>query len=384
MHTVVDARIERVEAFAVGLPVRRPFRISGGTVTRMGQPAVRVLAKVTDSDGAVGWGEATPLPSWTYETTESIVSAIRRYLGPAVHGIPVWDLDRLHRTFDQTLQRGFSIGAPLAKAAVDVAVHDLVARRLGLPVGVWRGGRRVEEIELTWVVSAGSVEEARASVEEGLAAGYRAFKVKVGLHDEPEDLAIVQAVRERMGQGFLWVDANQAYRPQQALWMARRLADLDVAVLEQPLAANDLLGLAWLRGRSPLPVALDETLRHPQDLLTAVRLRCLDLAIAKVQRNAGLWLSWRLCHIAEDAGLDLMGSGLTDSDLGLAASLHLFAAFGLRHPADLNGRQFIDSPYTLQTVRVEGGRARVPHGPGLGVEVDEAAVRRLSLLADPH
>lgn len=95
----------------------------------------------------------------------------------------------------------------------------------------------------------------------------------------------------------------------------------------------------------------------------------------------GLRLCWRLCQVAEDAGLDLMDSGLTDSDVGLATSVHLFAAFGIRHPADLNGRQFIDSPYTLQTVRVEGGRARVPQGPGLGVEVDEAAVRRLSLPA---
>jgi muconate cycloisomerase len=379
MQPTLDARIERVDVFAVGLPVRRAFSISGGAVTRVGQPAVRVLAKVTDSDGAVGWGEATPLPSWTYETTESIVSAIRGYLGPAVCGIPVWDLDRLHRTFDQTLQRGFSIGAPLAKAAVDVAVHDLLGRRVGLPVSVWRGGRRVEEIELAWVISSGGVEEAKASVEEGLSAGYRAFKVKVGLHSEAEDFAIVQAVRERMGPGFLWVDANQGYRPQQALRMARRLADLEVAVFEQPLPANDLLGLAWLRERSPLPLALDETLRHPQDLLTAVRLGCLDVAIAKVQRNAGLWLSWRLCSVAEDAGLELMGSGLTDSDVGLAASLHLFAAFGLRSPADLNGRQFIESPYVVETVRVEGGRARVPNGPGLGVEVDEEEVRRLSI-----
>ncbi|MDR7387780.1 MAG: enolase C-terminal domain-like protein, partial [Armatimonadota bacterium] len=96
-------------------------------------------------------------------------------------------------------------------------------------------------------------------------------------------------------------------------------------------------------------------------------------------RNAGLWLSWRLCELVEESGLDLMGSGLTDSDLGLAASLHLFGGFGLRHPADLNGRQFLESPYAVQTVQVEGGYARVPVAPGLGVEVDEGAVRRLSL-----
>lgn len=379
MGADLQARIDRVDVYVVGLPVRRAFAISGGAVTRVGEPAVRVLVKVTDTDGACGWGEATPLPSWTYETTESIVGTLRGYLAPAVQGHPLWDLDGLHRTFDRVIQRGLSIGAPLAKAALDVAVHDLVGRRLRVPVGVWRGSRRREEIELAWVVSPESVAAAEASVEEGRAAGYRAFKVKIGLHTEDEDVAIVRAVRKRAGSAFLWVDANQAYRPQEALRVARRLSELDVAVFEQPLRSNDLFGLAWLRERSPIPVALDETLRHPQDLLTAVRLGCLDVAIAKVQRNAGLWLSWRLCELVEESGLDLMGSGLTDSDLGLAASLHLFGGFGLRHPADLNGRQFLESPYAVQTVQVEGGYARVPVAPGLGVEVDEGAVRRLSL-----
>ncbi len=378
MYGQLDARIERVDVYLVGLPVLRPFRIAGGAVTEPGRPAPRVLVKVTDTDGATGWGEATPLPSWTYETWESIVTTVRGYLAPVARGHPVWDLDGLHRRFDSVIQRGFSIGAPLAKASVDMAVHDLVGRRLGLPVGVWRGSRRLEQIELAWVVSSATREEAVASVEEGLESGYRAFKVKVGLHSEDEDVAIVRAVRERAGSGFLWVDANQAYRPQEALRMARRLSEFGVAVFEQPLRANDLLGLRWLRERSPIPVALDETLRHPEDLVTAVRLGCLDVAIAKVQRNAGLWLSWRLCAAAEDAGLDLMGSGLTDSDLGLAASLHLFAGFGVGHPVDLNGRQFLQSPYAVRTVRVADGRAWVPDGPGLGVDVDEDAVHRLA------
>ncbi|MCS7235018.1 MAG: enolase C-terminal domain-like protein [Armatimonadota bacterium] len=381
MAAGLQARIERVDVYVVGLPVRRAFAVSGGEVTRVGHPAVRVLVKVTDTDGVWGWGEATPLPSWTYETTESIVGTLRGHLVPAVVGHPVWDLDGLHQLFDRVIQRGFSIGAPLAKAALDVAVHDLIGRRLGVPVGIWRGARRLDDVELAWVVSSGSVEEARASVEEGLAAGYRAFKVKIGLHSEEEDVEIVRAVRDRVNRAFLWVDANQAYRPQEALRVARRLADLEVAVFEQPLRANDLLGLAWLRERSPIPIALDETLRHPQDLLTAVRLGSLDVAIAKVQRSAGLWLSWKLCALAEDSGIEVMGSGLTDSDIGLAASLHLFSAFGVRHPADLNGRQFIESPYAVETVRVEGGRAQVPTAPGLGVEVDEQVVRRLSLSA---
>ena len=98
-----------------------------------------------------------------------------------------------------------------------------------------------------------------------------------------------------------------------------------------------------------------------------------------MQRSGGLTLSRRLCQLAEDCGVALMGSGLTDSDIGLAASVHLFAAHRVAGPVDLNGRQFIASPYAGPTVEVSDGFAQVPTGPGLGVEVDEAVVRKLSV-----
>ncbi|MBM0236573.1 hypothetical protein JNW88_04285 [Micromonospora sp. ATA32] len=178
----------------------------------------------------------------------------------------------------------------------------------------------------------------------------------------------------------LWVDANQAYTVDAALRVGRRLADLDVNAFEQPLPANDIAGLRRLREASPVPVALDESLRHPSDLATFVKLDAVDVAIAKVQRSGGLTLSRRLCALAEDSGVRLMGSGLTDSDLGLAASLHLFSAYGIDTPVDLNGRQFLESSYaTGVTVEVSNGVARVPTGPGLGVDVDEAVVRELAV-----
>ncbi len=371
-------RIDRVETFAVALPTKRSFGVSGGAVAVAGQPSIRVLVKVT-ADGAYGWGEATPLPAWTYETAESIVTTIDRYLAPAVIGTPAWHLDAVDRAFDRAINRGFTIGAPLAKSAVDTALHDLLGRAAGVPLGVLWGRRRAETIELGWIVSGQSPAEVGDSVAEGSDAGHRAFKVKIGLHDEETDLAVVAAVCEHAPGAPVWVDANQAYTTDAALRMARRLDEFGITAFEQPLPANDIAGLRRLREHSPVPVALDESLRHPTDLATFVRLDAVDVAIAKVQRSGGLTLSHRLCSLAEDCGVRLMGSGLTDSDLGLAASLHLFAAYGIDTPVDLNGRQFIESPYAGGTVRVEKGVARVPDGPGLGVEVDESVVRALAV-----
>ncbi|MEZ0075529.1 mandelate racemase/muconate lactonizing enzyme family protein [Planotetraspora sp. GP83] len=371
--------VDRVETYAVALPTLRSFGVSGGSVAVAGRPSIRVLVKVS-ADGVHGWGEATPIPAWTYETAESIVTTIDRYLAPAILGHPAWDLDGVTRLFDRAVNRGFSIGAPLAKCAVDVALHDLLGRAAGVPVGVLWGQRRAEEIQLAWIVSGQTPVEVAEAVAEGKEAGYRAFKVKIGLHDEETDLSVVAAVRDSAPEAPLWVDANQGYTCDAALRLAGRLLDLGVTAFEQPLPANDVAGLRRLRGSSPLPVALDESLRHPTDLATFVKLGAIDVAIAKVQRSGGLTLSRRLCQLAEDSGVRLMGSGLTDSDLGLAASLHLFAAHGITGPVDLNGRQFIASPYASgTTVKLAAGVAEVPTSPGLGVEVDESVVRELAV-----
>ncbi|MFG1612053.1 mandelate racemase/muconate lactonizing enzyme family protein [Nonomuraea wenchangensis] len=370
--------VERIDVFVVELPSIRSFSISGGKVTTEGKPAERVLVKVT-AGGVTGWGEATPTPAWTYETVESISTTIARYLAPALVGRPAWDLDGACAVYEKVINRGLTIGSPIAKSALDIALHDLLGRALGVSVGVLWGQRRLDRITLGWIVAGQTADEVRQAVEEGQANGYGAYKVKVGLHDEATDLSVVAAVREAAPDAPLWVDANQAYTVDGALRMARRLADLNVSAFEQPLPANDVTGLRRLRDHSPLPVALDESLRHPSDLATFVKLDAVDIAIAKVQRSGGLTLSRRLCQLAEDAGLRIMGSGLTDTDLGFAASLHLFAAFGVDTPVDLNGRQFVHSAYVGgETVKVTGGTALVPTGPGLGVEVDEDAVRALS------
>jgi len=372
----LDLKIARVETFPVALPTIADFAVSGGSVARKGEPSIRVLVKVTADDGTFGWGEATPIPSWTYETLESITTTIDKYLAPVAIGTPVWDVDLLTRKFDRAINRGFSIGMPLAKGAVDVAVHDLLGKALGLPVYALLGGKRLDRIQLAWIVSSEGAGGAEASIVEGRQRGYRAFKVKVGLHDEREDVRSVERVRAAAGDdAVLWVDANQGYSADVALRVARELEHLDVAAFEQPLPANDVDGLRRVREGSPIPIALDESLRHPTDLATFVKLGAIDIAIAKVQRNAGLTLSRRLCQYALDSGVRLMGSGLTDSEVGLAASVHLFAAFGIDTPVDLNGRQFIQSAYARTTVQVDAGEAHVPNRPGLGVEVDEHWIR---------
>jgi muconate cycloisomerase len=267
----------------------------------------------------------------------------------------------------------------LAKSALDVAVHDMISRALGIPIHQLLGRKRRDTIELGYIITTDRPSAARDLVKEGLDLGYNAFKVKIGIHGERDDLEMVAATRDAMGDRFLWVDANQGYRVDEAIRQAHEMEKLGVAAFEQPLKGNSIAQFQRLVQSSRVPIALDEAIRSPADLLEFIRFDAIDIAIAKVQRSGGMWWSRQFCELAENAGIRLMGSGLCESDLGFATGLHLFAAFGVDTPVDLNGRQFVESTYVGQTVRVEGGTATIPDGPGLGVEVDEDAVRHYSV-----
>lgn len=368
-------KIAGVEVFLLHFPQKAVFVLAGGVAGSPGTPSPRVLVKVTSDDGAAGWGEATPTPRWTYETSETIVSTLKKYLAPAVVGLEAWDLDGVHRAMERAVNPGVTMGSPLAKSAIDVALHDALARRQGVPLCELLGRRRRSQFDLTWMITTLTPGDAERLAQEGLDAGYSCFECKIGMHGEPGDLELVRRTRAVIGGRALQVDANRGYRTDGALRQARRFEELGVTLFEQPLNGLNLSGYRRLVASTTTPIGIDETLRSLGDLLEYIRHDALHVAVAKIQRNGGFWYSRQLCEIAEAAGLGLSLSGLTETDLGLAAGLHLAAAFDI-NPLQLNGPQFIDTTFLNERVWKGGGRVTLPSGPGLGVEVDEAYVRR--------
>lgn len=368
-------KIANIEVFTLGFRFKSVFVLAGGVAGDASTLSHRVFVKLTTESGATGWGEATPTPRWTYETTETIVSTLRKYLAPAVIGIEVWNLDALHRAMEQAISPGVTPGSPLAKSALDVAAHDAWGRALNVPLYQLLGGCRRDVFDLTWMVSVQRPADAQRLVAEGLDAGYTMFDVKIGMHGLAGDLDLVRRSRSAAGSRSLQVDANRAYRVDAALRLARQFEELGVALFEQPLNGFNLSGYRRLQAASPVPIGIDESLRSVPDLIEYVRADAIGVAVAKVQRNAGLYRSRQLCEAAEAAGLELSLSGLTETDLGLAAGLHLAAAFDI-NPLALNGPQYIDTPFLAERIWKGGGQVRLPHGPGLGVEVDEAYMRR--------
>lgn len=369
--------VESVEVFPITYPMVGRFKFfedPQGDLTGRAS----AIVKVTASDGTVGWGESLPIPKWSYETLESVTSTLRGYLTPALEEHPVFDLEGAHAAMDRVIAPSFSTGQPMAKAGLDIALHDLVGKITGRSLPELWGRSARSEITLSWTLNPETLADLPRLMQAGRDRGFGHFNVKVGVGRE-YDLELCRRVREAAPEGFLWADANGGFTRAEILGLAGPLAEAGADVLEQPLLANRLTAYRELRGETDLPVLMDEGVVSPETLIELIRLDVLDGLAMKVPRPGGLRPARRQIEILEDAGLMWLGSGLTDPGISLAATLILYGAFGYDRPAALNGPQFIDASVLAEPFEVEDGRLSVPEGPGLGIAVDEARVRSLTV-----
>lgn len=366
-------RIERVEVFPVIYPTVMRFKFFEGP-SGTGRPAV--LIRITASDGTVGWGESVPVPRWSYETLEGAVTTIERYLTPVLVGRNVFDLKGIHEAMNREIANSFSTGAPITKSGIDIALHDLIGKVTGRNIAELWGRAPGKELVLSWTLNPRTLDELEPLIEKGRERGFENFNVKVA-PDTKFDLEMCRKLKAMVPDGFLWADANGGYDLATALEVAPRLADAGVAVLEQPLPSNRLTGYQELKRQGALPIILDEGVVSPTDLLEFIKLGCCDGAALKPARCGGLVSAAQQVEILENQGLLFLGSGLTDPDVSLAASLILYGAYGLKYPAALNGPQFLGASVLKNPFVPQGGKVAIPQGPGLGIEIDEEKLRNL-------
>jgi L-alanine-DL-glutamate epimerase-like enolase superfamily enzyme len=210
-------------------------------------------------------------------------------------------------------------------------------------------------------------------MDGGKKRGYRHFNIKVA-PDPDFDVALAKQVREISPESFLWADANGGYDTDTALNAAPRLTDAGVDVLEAPLRPNQISSYQALKKQGALPILMDEGLVSPVDLEEFHKLDMLDGVAMKPSRCGGLISNKRQIEYCQKHNLIWLGSGLTDPDISMAATLVLYGAFGLKKPAALNGPQFLTADVLKKPLTIKNGTAYVPEGPGLGIEVDEERV----------
>jgi L-alanine-DL-glutamate epimerase-like enolase superfamily enzyme len=364
-------KIERLEIIPFEMPYTR-----GDVTTSLGRhDAMRnILVGLHADTGEVGWGEAAPLPTHSGETQESMLALLQHALGPALLGRDPREISlRL-----QELQRVLW-GQPFTKAAIDYALHDLVARHLGVPLYQLFGGRCRDRYPLGWTIGWKSVA---ATAEEAVTAareGFKAIKLKIGNPDWGPDVQRVEAVRQALGEGFpVRVDANQGYAPHRAIEVVRRMARFDLQLVEQPVPRWDVEGLAHVRRSIPFPVMADEAAFSPADVLRIARADAADIINIKPQKFGGLAGSREVAALAGAAGLGVFASGRVCSGIGVAAAVHLYASL----PAAGFEGEFADGVLVgaddllVEPLVVTEGCVHVPGGPGIGVSLDRAKLER--------
>jgi len=364
-------KIVSVETFPVDIPTRPEFTI----VSSLGEHRVSryVLVAIHTSDGLTGYGEATVMPIWSGETQAGAIAAIHEILNPTLTGRDPQDVQALSDAMDRAL-----VGNPFTKAALEMALWDLCGKIARQPVCKLLGGaRRSSEIPLKFSIGAFPPERAAAVAETMVQRGFRSVKVKVGI-ELRADLARVSAVRSAVGKDFrIAVDANGGWSEETAIAALPELARLGVNAIEQPLDRRDLRGSARLRQRTAIPVMLDEAVFTLDDAREAIYAEACDLISIYPGKNGGIARSIAIARAAHSAGLQcVIGSNL-EWEIGSAAMLHLAVAIPNLADAvdhDIIGPIYHDRRTGTPPIGIANGRAMLPAGVGLGVEMDQTAI----------
>ncbi|MFC7046855.1 dipeptide epimerase [Halobacteriaceae archaeon GCM10025711] len=303
----------------VTLPLEHPFTIARGTQTT----ADNVVVRITDDDGTVGVGGAAP--SSHYGETAATVEAVLPDLLSVVERVgDPHALDRIEREMRATVNHN-----PAARTAVSIALHDLVAKRAGLPLYRYWGLDPEQAPETSFTIGIDDTEVMREKTEAAVEAGYSTLKVKVGTDNDHEHLA---AVRDVAPDATIRVDANEAWTPREAVRAIDDFAAFDLEFVEQPVPAEDPEGLKFVYERSTLPIAADESCITLEDV-PRIADRA-DIANLKLMKTGGLREALRMIHTARAHGLELMLGCMIESDASIAAGAHLAP---LLDYADLDG-----------------------------------------------
>jgi L-Ala-D/L-Glu epimerase len=353
-------RIVAAETHALRLPLSRPYTISFRTIAEV-QSALVVLR---DGSGAVGLGTATPEPHVTGETPERCLAALAPGALEFLVGADLGTLPAIIAALPRRLP-----GAPAAQAAVDMALHDLLARGLGISLGVLFG-RCHDALPTSITIGIKPASEACAEADEYLGRGFRVLKVKIGRALE-EDLERLTRLRERVGPHIvLRADANQGYTLDETRRFFAAADALEVEFLEQPTKAAAVDELRSLPEAVRERIAADESLLTPADALRLARPpRPAGIFNIKLMKCGGLGPARAIAAIAEAAGVRLMWGCMDESCVGIAAALHAALASPATRYLDLDGSFDLASDVAEGGFVVEAGSLRPTGGPGLGVRL---------------
>jgi L-alanine-DL-glutamate epimerase-like enolase superfamily enzyme len=368
-----NLKITDIKATPITIPFHQPAVLSFGVVDKRSYVVLRIYT----NQGILGVGEAAPLPIYSEESVETVKFTIDRYLAPAIIGMNPFDLGRILVRFDQVIK-----GNPVAKAGMEYSLWDIMGKALEVPLYQLMGGLYREEVPLS-IHSIGIgktkkvVEEAVAKVESGMSL----IKLKIGL-DPLQDVKNLKAVREAVGGDIgLYVDANQGYSRAAALKTLRRLEEFDLLRIEQPISKYDVSGMAEICRAIDTPIMADEAVGDVHEVHYLLENKAADIINIKSVMH-GLSECKKIATVCEAANIPCYRGSMASLGICDAAEVHLVAStpniIFPENPGANRSEELVDT-VLKERLMPEKGILRVPHTPGIGVELDEKKLKKFKI-----
>ncbi|TNF23346.1 MAG: muconate cycloisomerase [Rhodobacteraceae bacterium] len=362
--------IDQIETTLLDLPTIRGHVLSMTTMTCQSVVLVRVLF----SDGSVGIGEGTTIGGMSYgaESPEGIKLAIDSYVAPLLEGRDGDDVNGAITLVERLVK-----GNPIARCAVETALWDGLARRLGVSVAGLFGGATRTAMPIAWTLASGESGRDIAEAEEMIdRRRHRIFKLKIGKRAVADDVAHVAAIARAVGsRGEIRVDLNQSWSVTEARRGLKMLQDVGVTLAEQPIR-RDLLGeLKALTDSHAIAIMADESLQGPEDALRVAATRAADVFAIKIGQSGGLRRAQEVAAIGRAADIGLYGGTMLESGVCTAASLQLFSTFeALDWGTELFGPLLMREDILSTPIAYGDFSVHLPEGPGIGVTLDDDKV----------
>jgi L-alanine-DL-glutamate epimerase-like enolase superfamily enzyme len=350
--------IQEIKVYSVSLRYKEPFRIAPGASSE----SRSIVAKILTDYEVFGWGESSPSQRVTGENARTVVEALDK-VAPKLIGMSPLRIEQDVEAMDAVVE-----GHPAAKAAVDIALHDILGKTVRKPLFMLMGGYRTEVLtDLTLGIK--SPKEMAKDAVKALRRGFKALKVKVGV-SPAEDVECIRLIREAVGGDVqVRIDANQGWTSKQAVEVLNKIEKFNIQFAEQPVPAGDIKGLIKVKKNSSIPVMADESAHSPQDVLHLIQAEAVDFINIKLMKSGGILKARKIAAVAEAAGVPCMIGCMGESGIGIAAGVHLAAAVKNVQYADL------DSDILLKDKLVKKGGTKVrssmrtlPKQYGLGLK----------------
>lgn len=364
-------KIKSIETFPLALPMRTPIKMARQLVDK----ALTILVKIETDEGISGFGETAASIAFSGETLASLKFAIDKHIAPAIIGMNPFDIVLINMKMDKMMAHNQG-----AKAAVDIALYDLVGKALGVPAYKLLGGRVRDDVRITWHVANGNYDLDLETTAAGLELGYEVYKLKVGVAPIEGELKTLEGMRKRFGKIDIRLDANQGLNQTAAIPYIKRTQEFDITFFEQPIDHHFLAGMAKIRAAVDVPIAADEGIFTAHDVMTNYEAKSADIISLKLLKAGGLTGARAAAQLCYTLGFPIqMTSKIAETSVATAAAVHMGVSMAQVDYDCGTTNHFLADDIVEEPLLPKRGRIRPFEKPGLGLDVSAEKLARYTL-----